>query len=67
MSIMFVVVVLCNEIVFVVDDDEVMCDLLMWLFEGNGYIVCIYCSVEEFLVDDKCGEGVGCLIFDVCM
>lgn len=56
-----------NETVFVVDDDEAMRDSLTWLLEGNGYTVRTYRSAEEFLVDDKRGEGVGCLILDVRM
>ncbi|KHK56635.1 LuxR family transcriptional regulator [Ralstonia sp. A12] len=56
-----------NETVFVVDDDEAMRDSLTWLLEGNGYTVRTYRSAEEFLVDDKRTEGVGCLILDVRM
>jgi FixJ family two-component response regulator len=51
-------------IVFVVDDDEVIRQLLCSLVRSAGFAVEAYASAEEFL-EDFDAEKVGCLILDI--
>ena len=52
--------------VYVVDDDEAVCDSLQWLLEGKDYRVRCFDSAESFLsrYDPK---EIACLIVDIRM
>ncbi len=52
--------------VFVVDDDEAVCESLRLLIEGAGFRVETFCSAEEFLEAYEPGVP-GCLVVDVRM
>jgi two-component system response regulator FixJ len=52
--------------VFVVDDDEAMCEALQWLLESAGLRVRTYDSAEAFLEHYQPGQP-GCLVLDVRM
>jgi FixJ family two-component response regulator len=52
--------------VYVVDDDEAVCDSLQWLLEGKDYRVRCFESAESFLTRYDPRE-VACLIVDVRM
>ena len=52
--------------VYVVDDDEAVCDSLQWLLEGKGYRVRCFDSAESFLSRYDPRE-VACLIVDIRM
>lgn len=55
-----------QPIVFVVDDDEAMCESLQWLLESDGLTVRTFHSAEEFLSSYR-PEQPGCLVLDVRM
>ena len=52
--------------VYVVDDDEAVCDSLQWLLEGKDYRVRCFDSAESFLSRYDAHE-VACLIVDIRM
>ena len=52
--------------VYVVDDDEAVCDSLQWLLEGRDYRVRCFDSAESFLSRYDPRE-VACLIVDIRM
>lgn len=52
--------------VFVVDDDEPMCEALQWLLESDGLKVRTFHSAEAFLVAYQ-SDMPGCLVLDVRM
>lgn len=52
--------------VFVVDDDEAMCEALQWLLESEGLPVETYHSAEAFL-ETYHPRQPGCLVLDVRM
>jgi FixJ family two-component response regulator len=52
--------------VYVVDDDEAVCDSLQWLLEGKDYRVRCFDSAESFLSRYDPNE-VACLIVDIRM
>ncbi len=52
--------------VFVVDDDEAMCEALQCLLESEGFPVIAYDSAEAFLQGYQPGQP-GCLVLDVRM
>lgn len=52
--------------VFVVDDDEAMCEALTWLLESQGLSVATYNSAEDFLSAYDPARP-GCLVVDVRM
>lgn len=52
-----------SDLVYVVDDDQNICDSLRALLEGHGYAVATFASCEAFLVDYRAGDG-GCLVID---
>ena len=52
--------------VYVVDDDEAVCDSLQWLLEGKGYRVRCFDSAQSFLSRYDPLE-IACLIVDVRM
>ncbi len=57
----------CNEaIIYVVDDDEAMCESIRWLIESVGLTVKTFLSAAEFL-DFYTQNHVSCLILDVRM
>lgn len=63
-----------EQTIFVVDDDEAMCDSLKWLIESTGMIVETFRSAEAFLhvlgiekYDVLLNTRPCCLVTDVCM
>lgn len=55
-----------QPIVFVVDDDESVCQSLTWLIESVGIRVETFASAAEFLQRDRY-DGPACLVLDVRM
>lgn len=53
-----------NFVVYVVDDDDLMCNVFGWLFCFVGFGVEFFGLVQEFFDFDKC-DVLSCLIFDV--
>lgn len=57
----------CKEAtVYIVDDDEDICNSFRWLFESANLTVQTYKNASDFL-DDYDGTQYGCLIIDVRM
>lgn len=52
--------------VFVVDDDDAICESLQWLLEAEGLRVTTFASAEAFLAARR-PEQPGCLVLDVRM
>jgi FixJ family two-component response regulator len=52
--------------VFVIDDDEAMCESLQWLLQAEGLAVETYSSAEAFLNAFRI-ERAGCIVLDVRM
>jgi RNA polymerase sigma factor (sigma-70 family) len=55
-----------QQLVYVVDDDDALCDSLRWLIESAGYRVAAYPSAEAFLEAYRPGAAA-CLLLDVRM
>jgi two-component system response regulator FixJ len=55
-----------DQIVYVVDDDEAMCESLEWLLKSQGLRIQTYTSAEAFLADGQ-PRNPGCLVLDVRM
>jgi two-component system response regulator TtrR len=55
-----------HPLVYVVDDDDALCDSLRWLLESAGYKVSTHSNAECFLRSYKPGFAV-CLVLDVRM
>jgi two-component system response regulator TtrR len=55
-----------QPLVYVVDDDDALCDSLRWLLESAGYRVSTHSNAECFLRSYKTGFAV-CLVLDVRM
>jgi RNA polymerase sigma factor (sigma-70 family) len=55
-----------HPLVYVVDDDDALCDSLRWLLESAGYRVSTHSSAECFLRSFKPGFAV-CIVLDVRM
>ncbi len=52
--------------VYVVDDDESIRELLMWLMSSNGIAVSAFAGAQQFLKSYKAGAP-GCLVVDLYM
>ncbi len=52
-----------SDIVYVVDDDENICDTMRALLEDNGYTAITFGTCEAFLAQYQTGAG-GCLLID---
>ena len=55
-----------QQIIYVVDDDEAMCDSMTWLLEGEGYKVACFDSAAAFLGAWRSSLR-GCIVLDVRM
>jgi two-component system response regulator TtrR len=55
-----------QPLVYVVDDDDALCDSLRWLLASAGYRVSTHLNAECFLRSYKAGLAV-CLVLDVRM
>lgn len=55
-----------EAIVYLVEDDDVVWDLLQMVLESVGYKVVVYFWGDAFLEDFSI-EMVGCLVLDICM
>lgn len=55
-----------DQTVFVVDDDEAVCDALQSLLESEGLRAAVFRSADEFLTAYRPGQP-GCLVLDVRM
>lgn len=55
-----------QPLVYVVDDDDALCDSLRWLLESAGYRVSAHPTAETFLHTYKPGVAA-CLVLDVRM
>lgn len=54
------------KLVYLVDDDEAVCDSMRWLLEGNGFDVRSFLSAEAFLAAFD-PVPAACLVLDVRM
>ena len=54
------------KLVYLVDDDEAVCDSMRWLLEGNGFDVRSFTSAEAFLAAFDPAPPA-CLVLDVRM
>lgn len=54
-----------DSIVFIVDDDDAVCDSLVTLLDSRGYRTQSFPSAETFLDFLKAPSGPGCLLLDV--
>ena len=55
-----------EPVIFVVDDDEAVCDSLSWMIGSANLVVRTFSSAQEFLQAYRPGER-GCLVLDVHM
>ncbi|MGZ8197367.1 MAG: response regulator transcription factor [Burkholderiales bacterium] len=55
-----------QPLVYVVDDDDALCDSLRWLLESAGYRVSAHSTAERFLLAYRPGVAA-CLVLDVRM
>lgn len=53
-----------NHTIYIVDDSQIVCQALRWLFESAQFKVAIFNSANEFL-EAYDGTQQGCLILDV--
>ena len=52
-----------SDVVFVVDDDQNICEMMSALLEENGYSAVTFPTCEAFLAQYQAGSG-GCLLID---
>jgi two-component system, chemotaxis family, CheB/CheR fusion protein len=52
-----------SDIIYVVDDDQNICDTIRALLEGHGYAAATFATCEAFLAEYH-ADGGGCLLID---